>query len=398
MQPKELKHAPSLDGIRGVAIIVVLIFHLGWAWLPGGFLGVDVFFVLSGFLATTLLLEENSKYGTISLKRYFARRGLRLYPAIVALAIVSTIFTLRFNPEQGLKSVFILDAAVLSCTFNWVGMTMSGEWRGGMVHMWSLGVEVQFYLLWAVVVAVTAKRFRDSKQPRELLNALIIIAIAIAVGSSLWRAWLWSHSAGWFRMYYGTDTRLDGLLIGATAALLRLRWQRQATPCWLVKTNRWVISIIEAICSVVLIYLFATLGFTESHFGLVDFTLIGITTAALMLISVMRTDSILGALFRWSVLTWIGRISYSVYIWHMPGMKVLSAERLIAHGLPPVAAESVRFVAMILLGAASYYLLERTCMKLKRRFSPQGRAQDRALPENQESGLPPIKRTCEERG
>ena len=370
LQSTKLGHTPCLDGMRGIAILAVLVFHLEWRWLPGGFFGVDIFFALSGFLTTTLLLEEQFKFGTISLKRFFLRRAIRLYPALVALVVFSSFFTLFFHRATSLGRIVTIAASVLFYNANWLSLANNGGWLGGMTHTWSLAIEGQFYLLCAVLVAFVANRYA-AKDRKTLLNVLTIVAIAIGFVSSAWRAILWSYDAEWMRTYLGTDTRMDGVFIGAAAALFRLRWLARSTPSWLLRISRLYAVLIEIFCVSVLVYLLTTISFRQSHLGLLGFTIVSVMTSVLILTSVLRPDALLSSVFRLSILTWIGRISYSIYIWHMPAKSMVSSERLLALGLSPLVVEMGRVVIVLLLGAASYYGIERTFMKLQRRFKPQ---------------------------
>jgi peptidoglycan/LPS O-acetylase OafA/YrhL len=377
IQLTKLGHTPCLDGMRGIAILAVLIFHLEWHWLPGGFFGVDIFFALSGFLTTTLLLEEQFAFGKISLKRFFLRRAIRLYPALVALVIFSSLFTLVFHRATSLGRVFTIAASILSYNANWLSLANNGGWLGGMTHTWSLAIEGQFYLLCALIIAFAARRYSAAKDRQTLLKTLAIVAITIGVASSLWRAILWSYDAEWMRTYLGTDTRLDGVFIGSAAALLRLHGLHRPSSFWLLRISRFSTALIEICCVSVLVFLLTTLNFHQSHLGLLGFTIASVMTSVLILTSVLRTDSLLSSFFRLSILTWIGRISYSIYIWHMPAKTVLSSDRLIALGFSPLAAEIGRVAVSLLLGAASYYGIEKIFMKLQRKYKPQ--ASDKAV-------------------
>ena len=366
-----LGHQPSLDGIRGIAILAVLAIHFEWPWLPGGFFGVDVFFALSGFLITTLLLEEQLQSGRISLGRFFMRRVLRLYPALVGLVVVSTVFALLFHRESTPGRDFSVAAAVLLYVANWMSMADTQAWFGGMPHTWSLAVEMQFYVLWAAIIAIVSRRYAGPTQRGTLLKVLTVIAGSIVIISATWRAILWAHHANWLRVYLGTDTRLDAIFVGATAALVRLQGVQKSSSPWMVNQPRWVIAGLETICFAVIVLLFAVVHFASPLPGVIDFTIVAIATTVLILTTVLRTDTLFGAIFRLRPLTWIGQISYSLYIWHVPAAKLLRADRLVAAGLPPWAAGTVRVVVAVLLAAVSYYAIERTFLRMKRRFEPR---------------------------
>lgn len=371
--PKPLGHQPNLDGLRGIAVLAVLFFHLDWPWCPGGFLGVDVFFTLSGFLITTLLLEEHFSTGQISVTRFFIRRGIRLYPALVALVIVSTAFS--FLAHKDPSRTFTIALSVLGYVANWATMLDTSGWFGGMPHTWSLAIEVHFYVLWAVTLALIAKRFNSAQERTSLLKILSVVAVGTIVASAGWRAILWAQGAPWLRMYLGTEARLDAVFIGALAALVRLRLLTSGGVHWFLSARRLPIALIEIICVLALAALFATTQWRSALPGMTAFTLAGLATAGLVLTTTLQPNSLISPLLSTSVMTWFGRISYSLYIWHVPAGKFVKIEKFHAMGIPPIVAELVRFGMMIVVAAISYYLIERTFVRLKNRFEPRGSAE-----------------------
>ena len=369
--PAKLGRQPTLDGIRGLAILAVLAAHFDWPWLPGGFLGVDIFFALSGFLITTLLLDEQFESGGISLRYFFARRAIRLYPALVALVIVSTAFSLLFHHEISMRQDLWNAVGVLTYEVNWQDLADPNGWHGGMPHTWSLAIEVQFYIVWAVTIAFLSRRFGVVQERSKLLNILTAIAIIVVIASAGWRAVLWVQQTRWLRMYLGTDTRLDAVFIGALAALIRLRFLAAPEKVrWLTSTGRIAISILESICALVLAVLLVTLHWEKALPGMIAFALAGGVTAVLILTTTLRADSLFGWVLGAPVLRWFGRISYSLYLWHVPVEKFATSQSLIALGLPPLVAEGVRLAVAIISGVISYHLIEQTFLRLKRRFEP----------------------------
>ena len=207
-----LSYSPALDGLRGVAILAVVGVNAEWPFLAGGFFGVDVFFVLSGFLITTLLLTEWKQRGEINLRRFFARRALRLMPALIALLAFSCIYTYFFRSPEQRGAAFTIVASALFYISNWViGV---GNVHGTLEHTWSLGVEGQFYLLGAGFIAFALRRAVGLSQ----MIGWCIGAIAVVVS---WRAIFWEQAPGVMRVYMGLDTRADSLLIGCLVAFTR---------------------------------------------------------------------------------------------------------------------------------------------------------------------------------
>jgi peptidoglycan/LPS O-acetylase OafA/YrhL len=356
-----LGREPALDGIRGFAVLIVLGHNLGWPWLPGGFFGVDVFFALSGFLITTLLLEEQVATGEISLGRFFVRRGLRLYPALVVLVAFSVASVFVLHPPTTTARVTLVALSVLGYFSNWVLALDPGAWAGGMAHTWSLAIEVHFYVLWALlVVAITRRRGID-------LRALGSLALIFALGSGLWRAGVWWQGWDTHLLYASTATRLDSVFLGAGAALVRLHHygHRPSSP-W-GRVNRWLVRGTEAVCLGGIASLVCTVGQNSPAAYLGGFSLAGAATALLILSSLLTEHSIVARIASHRILAWFGVISYSIYLWHVPMGKLLSVERIAPLGLPPPSGEVLRAALMIVIGAGSYYGIERFFLRLKNR-------------------------------
>ena len=362
-----LGHLPGLDGLRGVAIAAVLIFHLEWAWLPGGFFGVDVFFVLSGFLITTLLLEEHFQSGLISLRSFFFRRMIRLYPALLGLVAFSTLYTLVLHRETGLSRAASIASSVLFYYANWMTLADTNAWFGGMPHTWSLAIEAQFYVLWALIITGLTRRYSSPEKRSLLLKILTGIALGIVVASSAWRALLWAEGATWLRPYLGTDTRLDGVFIGAIVALSRLQCPSPTLTPESAKSKQWVFTLLGTAAIAIIATLFHTVPFGSALPGHIGFSLVNLAAAGLIFSILQHPDSLWSNMLSWHPLVWLGKISYSMYIWHVIVVKLLKTERLTGAGLPLWAAESMRLVASFLIAAASYYLIERKFIRWKHR-------------------------------
>ena len=353
LRPQDrLGYVPVLDGIRGIAVLTVLGHNLDIGWLPGGFFGVDIFFALSGFLITTLLLEDYSQHGFISLRTFFWRRFLRLYPALVLLVAASALSSLLrhdVSPER----VALVVASTLTYFSNWLQIYDSHAWVGGLSHTWSLAVEVHFYLLWAVTLALVIQRWGVR------LKSLIIFALAVAITSESWRVAAWAIHLDQSHLYAGTDTRLDSIFFGVAAALFRYRYVKSPSenPIFhLTQGSVRAFEILTAICIGWLINQTAQFS-TFSFIG--GFGLVGGATALVILTTLSNPHSILAGPLRIKALVWFGQISYSLYLWHLPVKKVITAERLSRYGEFPWLLDLVRMVASVALGAASYYFVER---------------------------------------
>jgi len=359
-----LGRQPALDGIRGLAVLVVLGHNLGWKWLPGGFFGVDMFFALSGFLITTLLLEEFSQTGGISLGRFFVRRGLRLYPALVVLVAFSVASVFVLHPPVTTPRVALMAVSVLGYFSNWVLAIDPRAWAGGMGHTWSLAIEVHFYILWAlIIVAITRRRGAD-------LRLLGAVACTIALASALWRAA--ALLKGWEAsyLYADTDARLDSVFLGAGAALLRLGHFDHPQSSPLALMNRWTIRAFETACIAVLATMICTVAQSAPTAYLGGFGVAGGATALLILTTQLSPYSFVAKAASLRVLAWFGVVSYSIYLWHVPVGKILPAERLAFLGLPPMAVEILRAAIVVVIAAGSYYGIELYFLRLKNRGKP----------------------------
>ena len=247
--PGRLGYQPALDGVRALAISLVVLFHYPWKSrfyaanpVHGGFLGVDAFFVLSGFLITTLLLQEHASFGVVSLRRFYARRALRLLPAFFVLFAIAVILHLTLSRGDPNRPDGIGLVGMLFYAANWVNVYRDGA-LGVVSHTWSLAIEEQFYLVWPVILVVLLRK-------RLHLRTIAMIATAGIVAASVWRAWYWVHHIGhrafvdyyleltnrpvrpgsvgtlthrtdvWNRLYFGSDTRADALLVGCLTAIV----------------------------------------------------------------------------------------------------------------------------------------------------------------------------------
>ena len=363
-----LGHRPALDGVRGVSILVVLFEH-GYLFLygRGGFLGVDIFFVLSGLLITALLAQEWQEKNSISFKKFYTRRALRLLPALFALVIFTTIQILLFPPEVGRLPVFKHLLGVLFYVENWVGgYTVIG-------HTWSLSIEEQFYIVWPLVLFLLLKL---GLSPRKIL-LMLFAAISLVV---VHRARLFYQRYGVistpydlrfhfdFRLYTGTDTRCDSLLVGCVAGIL-ISWRMIPNSATLLKSLR-VIAFISCLL-LGLAIIFVPIYWSYLYYG--GFTLIAIAIASILVFLMLSPGALISRVLQWPLLTWFGRLSYSLYLWHV----TVYSFYMVHFGPLPIKSYTLRifiplaikFAASVVVASASYYLLEKRFLRMKQRFS-----------------------------
>ncbi|MGH3076809.1 MAG: acyltransferase family protein [Gaiellaceae bacterium] len=291
-----LSHVPVLDAIRGIAILLVLAVHADHR-LPGGILGVDLFFVLSGFLITSLLLTEWDRDGSISLRSFYRRRGLRLLPAVVVmLAIVTAIAALTVDDFGG-QFVWVLYSLGYVINLAALGNGIGAE---NLQHMWSLSQEEQFYLVWPLALIVLLKK---GVHPRMLAFALAGLAVALLVYRGVLGAT--GVSAGY--LLYAPETRSVGLVLGCLAGVLFSYGFVRRVPLLLPT------ALLVPACFAV-----AVLGLYSRSDAIVFLPLFCIAAAVVLLACVLHPDWWFARLVDRAWLRGLGKISYGLYLWHVP--------------------------------------------------------------------------------
>jgi peptidoglycan/LPS O-acetylase OafA/YrhL len=310
----KLTYLPGLDGLRALAVLAVMFYHAGAAFLPGGFLGVDVFFVISGFLITTLLLHERELSGRTNLKAFWWRRARRLLPALFLLLLVTVVFSVIFLPGEltGLRGDV---AAALGYVTNWELIFNQRSYFEAigrpplLRHLWSLAVEEQFYIIWPLIFFFGMRL----KQRRYLLYGLGLAALASAV----WMAALYQPDADPSRVYYGTDTRASGLLVGVLLAFVPFLSPEISWQGWRTKLKAALVNLGGLAALAFMLFCFATLDQFQSFLYQGGFLLLSLGTAVLIF-GVVHPLSYLGVILEWRPLRYTGQRSYSLYLWHWP--------------------------------------------------------------------------------
>lgn len=300
---RRLGYVPALDGVRGVAILLVIAFH--FFGVTGGATGVDVFFVLSGFLITTLLLEERAENGRVDLRAFYARRARRLFPALGVVMVVYLVATAAVGEDR-----IIVVLAGISYVANAILASGSSIFRGSsLAHLWSLAEEEQFYLVWPMLLLLVA-RFR---------RAMLFVAAGYVLLSA-WRVGLSLHGAPAYRIYNGPDTRATALVAGAGLAIYR---------------HRWGLAVAEGAGKLAACVLLGGVFFGWAvdfwpTFGAPVFEL-----GIVLLIAAGLSETSIARGLASRPLVWIGERSYSLYLWQFVGAACVY---LLGPGVPAILA------------------------------------------------------------
>ena len=352
-------HVVGLDGVRGVAVLLVFISHFHWILSPdpfltkvtpwhfinrtfeAGFMGVDIFFVLSGFLITSLLLKERSHNQLGMLSRFYKRRALRLLPALYALLIVSFFVSRWENFPRDIQWRTTWHA--LLYLNNWNIVWNFGKAQNDLGHLWSLGIEEQFYLIWPLTILLLVKL----KVPSKMLIPLILFASLVVM---VHRTSLWNDGTSWIILYIRTDTRLDSLLIGAMFAYVYRHFQVPSK----------ILNPAATLSFLGLVYIKYVLDKSPFIFEM-GWTIIALF-AGFIILSVAEGVFFIQKVFTWRPLTMIGKVSYGLYLWHMPIFLLFG--RHVTSGSRPL-----RLLIGIILASAvtslSWFFIEKPFLNLK---------------------------------
>jgi peptidoglycan/LPS O-acetylase OafA/YrhL len=333
-------------------VLGVLLYHARVSWAPGGFLGVDAFFVLSGFLITSLLVDEWRKHGRIDLKAFWARRARRLLPALVLVVIAVGAYALFVARPDELDRIRGDAFGSLLYVANWRQLFESSYFAqlatpSPLRHTWSLGIEEQWYLVWPLVLLL-ALRFTGARR-----WIVISVTAALAVGSALLMSLLFDPGDP-SRVYYGTDTRAQALLVGAALALLVMRPRRQPRHTG-AKADTFGLEIVGIIAAAYLGWLWTHVADTSTWMYSGGFLVEALAVAALIAAATRPHSPFLGPLLSIAPLRAIGRISYGVYLWHWPVYVYLTPART---GLDDGPLLVLRLAVTFGLAMLSYRLVE----------------------------------------
>jgi peptidoglycan/LPS O-acetylase OafA/YrhL len=353
-------HVPALDGFRGLAVFVVVVFHIPVMTpsvgqkFSGGFLGVDIFFVLSGFLITAILLREQVLVGRIRFLQFFFKRAVRLLPALFVFGVAFSIYASIAGFDRGATRSNLL--AIAFYYYNWKGVHDFFGLVEGLGHLWSLSVEEQFYLVWPFVIAGLGLMF--GRRPRL---AMSLIAVGV-IGIALQRLRLLEAGDPTIFLYVRTDTRADGLLVGAIVAYV---WTHRLVP-----VGRWLRVVGPIAGAGVVVCLFVSeVGASWLYRG--GFTGIAVAIGIAILYVVEVPSSMVERVLGLPILRVLGRVSYATYVWHLP---VFYAMNRYMADVPALGRVGAGLAITAIAVTLSWVFVERPALALKDRVLLQRRS------------------------
>jgi peptidoglycan/LPS O-acetylase OafA/YrhL len=353
---RDQRYMPGLDGLRAVAVLSVIAFHLGFGWAPGGLLGVGIFFTLSGYLITDILLSQLSARGRIKLGAFWLGRARRLLPALFVMLAIVIAWVTVFGPAQPDQ----FRKAVVSAVFyvnNWQQIFANVSYfarfapEGPLNHLWSLSVEEQFYILWPFLLLLGVKLVHERPLPSGVRPRLALVALAAAVVSSIEMAILYHPSLDPSRIYYGTDTRAGGLLFGAALAMV---WPSRRLSHRITLNARNTLDGLGLLGLAVIAIMIWQVGEFDSFLYQGGFVVLSLATV-LVLMPLAHPACRLGTWLGVRPLRWVGVRSYGIYLWQTPIIVLTMSKSVQSESL---LVKALQFAAILGVSALSWKFIE----------------------------------------
>jgi len=309
-----IQYIPAIDGLRALAVIAVMFYHLGFSWIPGGFLGVDLFFVISGYVITRLLLDSIAQSGGLDLRGFYLARARRLLPALLFTVITTTIAIGIWAPDTIKRFISDLPFA-LTGTMNWWLVAREQDYFESigrpplLQHTWSLAVEAQFYLVWPLILYFILKKLGKNRIPFAALMIAAASGIALLIVSLSLDS---SNTSKVSHIYFGTDTHSIGLFLGAALAV---SWIPQNFTTQVSKKAQDFIDGVGVFGFIGILATFLLIDESQPTLYKIAFPLAAIFGAAIIM-SVVHPASRFAPILENPVLIWIGERSYAIYLWH----------------------------------------------------------------------------------
>jgi len=309
-----IRYIPAIDGLRAVAVIAVMLYHLGVSWIPGGFLGVDLFFVISGYVITRLLLDSIQRSGGLDLRAFYKSRARRLLPPLVFMIVTTTLFIGVWAPDT-IKRLLTDTPFALTGVMNWWLVFEQQDYFEAigrpplLQHTWSLAVEAQFYLVWPLILLLVLRQLGRKVIPVAALTIAIGSGIALLLVSLRIDS---NSSQSVSHVYFGTDTHSIGLFLGAALAV---NWIPQNLKLDIAKRAQDVIDAIGVFGFLGILACFLFIDESNPTLYKIAFPLAGIFGCAIIM-SIVHPASRFAPLLQGKAILWIGERSYAIYLWH----------------------------------------------------------------------------------
>jgi peptidoglycan/LPS O-acetylase OafA/YrhL len=349
------RYMPGLDGLRAIAVLAVIFFHLGFGWAPGGLLGVGIFFTLSGYLITDILLGQFLKRGAIHLGRFWLGRARRLLPALFLMLLIVIAWVTIFGPAQPDQ----FRKAVVSAIFyvnNWQQIAANVSYFARFApeqplnHLWSLSVEEQFYIFWPFILLV-GLRFIHEREDNGLRPKLALWTLALAIASSILMAVLYHPSLDPSRVYYGTDTRAAGLLFGAALAMV---WPSRGLSKRITFQARRNLDVMGWVGLLIIAIMIWRTGEFSQFLYRGGFVVLSLATV-MVLMPLAHPACKLGNIVGCKPLRWIGVRSYGIYLWQTPVIVLTSPQH---HHGQDLLRDILQVAAILIIASLSWKFVE----------------------------------------
>jgi peptidoglycan/LPS O-acetylase OafA/YrhL len=350
------RYMPGLDGLRAIAVLAVIVFHLGFGWAPGGLLGVGIFFTLSGYLITDILLTQLSQRGHIKLTQFWLARARRLLPALFVMLGIVLAWVTIFGPSQPDQ----FRKAVVSAVFyvnNWEQIANNVSYfarfapEGPLNHLWSLSVEEQFYIFWPFLLLLGVKLVHERPLPSGVRPRLAIVAAVFAFVSTIEMGLLYHPTLDPSRIYYGTDTRAAGLLFGCALAMV---WPSRRLSHRITPQARNTLDGLGVLGLLIMALMIWRTGQFSSFLYQGGFVVLSLATV-MVLMPLTHPACRLGTWLGVRPLRWVGVRSYGIYLWQTPIIVLTSPEGKHAEGL---LAKGLQVAAIFAVAALSWRFIE----------------------------------------
>ena len=362
MSNNKTRYLPSIDSLRALAVLAVIIYHIDVNYLPGGFLGVDLFFVLSGYLISSLIIKEYKKTGTLNLYNFYMRRARRLLPAVYFMITVCLVFMVLFNGVLLRKSH--LDAVF--------GYIYSSNWwyifhkldyfdsfgaQSPFKHLWSLAIEEQFYMFFPLIFLIFNRQKKEEGQSSSLNKNFLYIVLGLILISLVTHILLFDIN-NINRIYFGTDTRAFSLLVGVVGALV-YPMDKLSSPTNAKESVLYSVVSLTSISTLIAIMFYASEYNTWLYRG--GFLLVAVL-GLIIIISSGKQHTFISKALSFRPIVFIGKISYSLYLWHFPIIVLTTPVSEI--GNPNLFYVTLRIILTFIAATLSYLFVETSIRKL----------------------------------